>query len=74
MFAPLSDTIESTLQRERIVTFADAKLVIQYDSHRLNEPRPYYIRFWYDPVDELWHPLDFVEIPAVDGTSPDVLF
>jgi hypothetical protein len=73
-FSPISRTLDSVLADEKIVTYADVKFVIQYDAGRLHEPRPHYVRFWYEPTDGVWHPLDFVQVPAVDGTYPSILF
>jgi hypothetical protein len=74
-FAPTSGaSVESTLSRDGGVTFADVKVIIQYDEARLNEPRPHYFRFWFNPADQTWHPSDLVVIPTVDGTYPFMLF
>ena len=74
-FSPHFDSIESTLARDGAVLMADAKMIIRYDEERLNKPVPHYLRFWYDPVKEIWHPHDLALIyPYAAEEYPSLAF
>ncbi len=72
-FIPKSAPMEALLTSGPIL-MADVKVVIQYDKRLLNEPRPHYIRFWYDPCGNRWHPLALAVILTVDRHYPSILF
>jgi hypothetical protein len=73
-FEPEEDTFELCRKRDGVILIADVKVVLQYDGDRLNEPRPHYIRFWFDPSAKVWHPHDLVLVATVDGTYPVIAF
>jgi hypothetical protein len=74
LFEPVAGSVEETQRKYGTVTFADVKLIIQYDNARWNEPRPLYFRLWLDPATDIWHPKDLVLIPTVDGSYPFMVF
>lgn len=51
-------TLNEMLESEGKVFLADAIVFIAHDDEMGGIVRPYIIRYWYDPVHELWRPLD----------------
>jgi hypothetical protein len=73
-FVPRVDTMQSRVAQDGSLLMADVKLVIKYDAERLEVPTPHYVRFWYDPGAQVWHPHQLVLIVTDSGAYPDFLF
>jgi hypothetical protein len=67
--------LASTLDVEGSLLFADVKVVIRLAPELYNKSLPYYLRFWYDPVQSVWHPyqMGYVDV-AIEGGSPKHIF
>jgi hypothetical protein len=74
-FVPRADSMESRVAKDGFLLMADVKLVIKYDDELLQVPTPHYVRFWYDPGTQVWHPHQLALIVTDSGQSyPKFLF
>jgi len=60
-FAPLTAK-DKILTAEGSILFCDVKLVILLDPQVKNEPVPYFLRFWYEPLLRVWHPYQMARV------------
>jgi hypothetical protein len=67
---PLPDVIKQKGQ----VLIADVRVLVKYTVAKYGEPRPHYVRFWYDPVGQKWHPQGLAFVCTVTGDAPLMIF
>jgi hypothetical protein len=74
MFRPSSSSLPAALKQNGRVLLADVRVVIKYETTRFGEPRPHFLRLWYDPQSRKWHPLSMYLVCTVSQGYPSVLF
>jgi len=67
-------SVEEALRTEGTALCADTRVLIKHDVAHQGQVTPYHFRFWYDPQDERWHPIDMVRLAAFKNAPFKILF
>lgn len=62
------------VSKEDGVILADFCLVFNTESHQDPEPCVVFLRFWYNSIDQSWHPLELAMISPISDETPLILF
>jgi hypothetical protein len=59
--------LERVLQSDGSVLYADVKVLVQLDAELYHQVVPYFLRFWYDSVTDIWYPSQLARVTTVSG-------
>lgn len=65
-FQPVT-SLDEVFVKHGTVLFADVKVVILLSPDLHKEPVPYFMRFWFDPDEGVWHPFQLARVDVGDG-------
>jgi len=67
-------SVEEAMQTEGTALCADTRVLIKHDASHEGQITPYHFRFWYDPADERWHPIDMVRLQTFKNAPFKIVF
>ncbi|MDQ3332672.1 MAG: hypothetical protein M3552_18830 [Planctomycetota bacterium] len=63
-------SLEDVISSNQSVLFGDVKIVVLLEPEFYSEPLPYFLRFWYDPEGQVWHPYQMGRVEPSGSTPP----